>query len=104
MNQGGDFELTCEVSGTPYPTVVWSIVSLFAEDFDTIANNIILQNGAKFEQNTRQTGNVLRILNARPENSGIYICLASNDAGSDQASTTVEIERKFYQYLYLPLM
>lgn len=25
--QGGDFELTCEVSGTPYPEVVWSMVS-----------------------------------------------------------------------------
>ena len=25
--QGGDFELTCETSGTPYPTVTWSIVS-----------------------------------------------------------------------------
>jgi Immunoglobulin domain len=25
--QGGDFEVTCEASGTPYPTVTWSIVS-----------------------------------------------------------------------------
>lgn len=25
--QGGDFELTCETSGVPYPTVTWSIVS-----------------------------------------------------------------------------
>lgn len=24
--QGGDFELTCESSGTPYPTITWSIV------------------------------------------------------------------------------
>ena len=39
----------------------------------------------------------MRILNARPENSGVYICLASNDAGSDQAATIVEIERKFHQ-------
>lgn len=26
--QGGDFELTCETSGLPYPTVTWSIVRL----------------------------------------------------------------------------
>lgn len=25
--QGGDFELTCESSGTPYPTITWSMVS-----------------------------------------------------------------------------
>lgn len=24
--QGADFELTCEVTGTPYPTIVWTIV------------------------------------------------------------------------------
>lgn len=39
VNQGGDFELTCEVSGTPYPTVVWSIVSLFDNQYsDNITN------------------------------------------------------------------
>lgn len=56
---------------------------------------LLLQNGAQFEANTRQTGNVLRILNARPENSGVYICLASNTAGSDQAATIIEVERKY---------
>lgn len=25
--QGGDFELTCEATGSPYPTITWSIVS-----------------------------------------------------------------------------
>lgn len=27
VSQGSDFEVTCEVTGTPYPTVVWTIVS-----------------------------------------------------------------------------
>lgn len=27
--QGGDFELTCESTGTPYPTITWSMVSWF---------------------------------------------------------------------------
>lgn len=44
----------------------------------------------------RQTGNVLRILNSRPENSGIYICLATNNAGSDQVAIVVEVDRKFH--------
>lgn len=26
--QGGDFELTCESSGSPYPTITWSMVSI----------------------------------------------------------------------------
>lgn len=29
LTQGADFELTCEVTGTPYPTVTWTIVRFF---------------------------------------------------------------------------
>lgn len=58
-----------------------------------------LQNGAIFEQNTKQTGNVLRILNARTENNGVYICLATNSAGSDQAATVIEVEGKLLKKL-----
>jgi hypothetical protein len=54
----------------------------------------VYQSGGELESNARQTGNVLRILNARPENNGVYVCLASNNAGSDQAATIIEIERK----------
>ena len=62
----------------PYPTIVWSV------------------NGGEFANNAQQTGNVLRILNARPENSGVYVCIATNAAGNDQAATIVEIERKSF--------
>lgn len=93
--QGGDFELTCEATGSPYPTIVWSIVSIICFQSLSDGYKFLLQNGAQFESNARQTGKVLRILNARPENSGVYVCLASNNAGSDQAATIIEVERKF---------
>lgn len=53
-------------------------------------------NGGHFANNAQQTGNVLRILNARPENGGVYVCIASNAVGSDQAATIIEVERKYY--------
>lgn len=53
------------------------------------------QSGGQLAQNARQTGNILRILNVRPENSGVYVCLATNNAGSDQTATVVDVERKF---------
>jgi hypothetical protein len=28
------------------------------------------------------------------ENSGVYVCLATNTAGSDQVATVVDVERK----------
>lgn len=34
--QGGDFELTCEATGSPYPTFTWSIVS--SSDFEAFYN------------------------------------------------------------------
>lgn len=38
--QSGDFELTCETTGTPYPTVTWSIVSteIFSRSRFSISN------------------------------------------------------------------
>lgn len=52
-------------------------------------------NGAQFANNAQQTGNVLRILNARPENNGLYVCLATNEVGSDQAVVIIEVEREY---------
>lgn len=94
--QGADFELTCEVTGSPYPTVSWTIVRMKVESRKFITKlNFYPQNGAQLASNARQTGNVLRILNARPENSGVYVCAATNNAGSDQAAMSLDVERKF---------
>jgi Immunoglobulin domain len=78
--QGSDFSLTCESSGNPYPTITW------------------IMSGASFASNAQQNGNVLRILNARPENNGVYVCQATNNAGSDQAATVIEIEGMAVSY------
>jgi hypothetical protein len=74
--QGTDVELDCDVTGSPPPTIVWTL------------------NGGQLGVNARQTGNILRILNIKPENSGVYICTASNNAGSDQVATVVDVERR----------
>ncbi|XP_017851563.1 basement membrane-specific heparan sulfate proteoglycan core protein isoform X4 [Drosophila busckii] len=72
--QGADLSITCEASGSPYPSIKWMKVS------DSLASNVQI------------TGNVLRIINAMPDNRGIYLCLAENPNGSDQASTTIDVE------------
>jgi len=36
----------------------------------------------------------LKITNTIPENSGVYVCLATNTEGSDQSATVVDVERK----------
>ncbi|XP_065366162.1 basement membrane-specific heparan sulfate proteoglycan core protein isoform X5 [Calliphora vicina] len=72
--QGHDFTITCEATGTPYPTIRWTKVH------ESLGDNV------------HQTGNVLRIMNARPDNRGIYLCIAENEGGNDQTSTFIDIE------------
>ena len=75
--QGKDFSISCEASGSPQPTIKWTKVH------ESLADNVHV------------TGNVLRIINARPENRGMYVCIAENSAGSDQSNTIIDIERKY---------
>lgn len=75
--QGHDFSLICEVAGSPHPTVKWTRVH------------------EEFNANTQQNGNILRILNANPENRGVYTCIAENSAGNVEESTVIDIERKY---------
>uniref|UniRef100_A0A182W103 Basement membrane-specific heparan sulfate proteoglycan core protein n=1 Tax=Anopheles minimus TaxID=112268 RepID=A0A182W103_9DIPT len=74
--QDTDFSLSCEATGTPYPTLKWTL------------------SGKTFERNVQQSGNVLRISKAQPNNGGVYICVASNEEGMDRAYTVIEIERR----------
>lgn len=75
--QGQDFSLPCDASGDPRPAIKWTV------------------SGEEFGTNVQINGNVLRILNARPENSGVYVCVAESSSGTDQAATIIEVERKY---------
>ncbi|XP_062139238.1 basement membrane-specific heparan sulfate proteoglycan core protein isoform X17 [Drosophila sulfurigaster albostrigata] len=72
--QGSDFSITCESSGSPYPTIKWTKIN------DQLASNV------------HQTGNVLRIINARIENRGFYLCIAENAHGQDQVRASIDID------------
>ncbi|XP_041450431.1 basement membrane-specific heparan sulfate proteoglycan core protein isoform X4 [Drosophila obscura] len=74
IEQGRDFSITCEASGTPHPSIKWTKVH------DHLATNVHV------------SGNVLSIYDARPENRGPYSCIAENIHGSDQSSTNIDIE------------
>lgn len=79
--QGHDFSLICEVTGDPYPKIKWTRVH------------------EEFNANTQQSGNILRILNAQPDNRGVYTCIAENSGGTVEESTVVDIERKYARYV-----
>ncbi|XP_017067471.1 basement membrane-specific heparan sulfate proteoglycan core protein isoform X11 [Drosophila eugracilis] len=72
--QGQDYSITCEASGTPYPSIKWAKVH------DNLADNAHI------------SGNVLTIYEARLENRGVYTCVAENAHGSDLSSTSIDVE------------
>lgn len=77
VGQGNTLTLTCVVTGSPEPSVRWSRV------------------GGELGPNHQVQGNVLRIQQAVPSDRGLYVCTTENRAGSAQASSIVEVERKY---------
>ncbi|KRF94154.1 uncharacterized protein Dmoj_GI15893, isoform G [Drosophila mojavensis] len=72
--QGSDLSITCESTGSPYPSIKWMKVR------DSMPSNVQI------------TGNVLRIHNAMIENRGWYVCTAENALGTDQSNTHIDVE------------
>lgn len=81
--QGQDFTLACEASGNPYPRITWKKV--YEEHLGS---------------NVQQNGNILRILNAQPDNRGIYQCVAESNGLTTDVSTVIDIDRKFLFHIF----
>nr|XP_022341960.1 basement membrane-specific heparan sulfate proteoglycan core protein-like isoform X4 [Crassostrea virginica] len=73
IDQGTTATIRCSVTGEPQPTVTWS------------------KSRGELTERHRVTGGTLRIVGAQVEDRGIYICLAENSAGQDQAWVIVEV-------------
>lgn len=76
VTQGTDFSLVCEASGNPYPQVKWTKLH------EEIGSNVQIN------------GNTLRILNAQPDNRGVYLCSAESNGQTAEQNTVIDIERK----------
>jgi len=75
IGQGKDTELRCVATGNPPPRVSWSKAG---EDLSSPSLLV--------------TGNTITVRNAVVADRGVYLCTAENSAGSDRASSFLEIE------------
>lgn len=76
MNKPTSFNLTCLVQGNPKPNVSWQRTGIQEEggESEHLADgkHIIIEDDSR----------VIRFLNSSAKDSGVYVCKASNRAGS----------------------
>ena len=72
VNETQPFNLSCNASGKPTPTVVWRKTSGSPLQFPD--------------------GTTLTVSSASPQHSGTYQCTATNKAGSDTATFVVVVQ------------
>ncbi|XP_052814063.1 titin-like [Mya arenaria] len=81
IDEGEPVTFTCKITGSPAPTVTW------------YRNNQIVKPSKYFHMESTPDGvHILSILEAFPEDTGIYKCVARNKAGE----TTVTCQLKVY--------
>ena len=79
---------TCEATGDPMPTLMWSRISKTLSDRVSMGNAVITEDGSVSVK--------LTIINASREDTGEYVCTANNCVGNDSRSVQVTINCKFY--------
>ncbi|TKR80918.1 hypothetical protein L596_014894 [Steinernema carpocapsae] len=76
VTEGQITEMVCQAQGEPAPVISWQ------------------RNGVRVETGIRYIaeGNVLKVIDTRTADSGIYVCVATNEAGIDQQAFTLEVQ------------
>lgn len=85
MTEGKVAILECNASGEPPPLVTWQ------------RNGVRVETGLRYVVDDR----VLKIIDTRSSDSGIYVCVATNEAGTDQQAFTLEVLSELFLYLYI---
>lgn len=70
--------LECDSQGEPTPLITWQ------------RNGVLVETGDRYIVDDK----VLKIIDTRSSDSGIYVCVATNEAGNDQQAFTLEILSK----------
>ena len=86
---GSPITLPCEAVGIPVPKITW---------YRNSEKLNILPNGG--QQYTLQEDGSLLIKKLRMEDTGMFQCLASNEAGEDSAYTWLKVKSEFLLIIF----
>ena len=92
IREGNTNTITCEALGYPPPTVVWNRINGILSDRVSVSDSVSVPTG--YGNVTRVSVN-LTITNASREDTGVYLCFAHNNIGSDSKNISITIQCKF---------
>ena len=91
VREGNTMTFTCEALGYPPPTIVWSRTNGTLNERVSVSNNVSVPTG--YGNITRVSVN-LTITNSSREDTGVYMCSASNEIGSDDRNVNITVQCK----------
>ena len=95
VREGNTNTITCEALGYPPPTIVWSRTNGTLSDRVSVSDSVSVPTG--YGNATRVSVN-LTITNASREDTGVYMCSASNSIGSDDSNISITVQCKLHIY------
>ena len=91
VDEGMNITITCESIGIPLPVITWSRNEEALSDTVSISDTIM-----EDDENSNITRVVvdLTIASTSREDTGVYICSASNDIGTDSSNVSIIVQCK----------
>ena len=92
VNEGINITVTCESIGIPLPTITWSRDNRNLNNRVFVSDSVtgLVENG-----NVTRVSVNLTIASTSREDTGVYICSASNYVGSDSNNVSIIVQCKF---------
>ena len=91
IDEGINITFTCESTGIPLPTITWSKDNETLNDRVFVSDSVI---GLVVNRNVTRVSVNLTITNTSREDTGVYVCSATNHVGSDSSNVSIIVQCK----------
>ena len=93
VDEGMNITITCESIGIPLPVITWSRNEEALSDGDSVSISDTIMEDDENSNITRVVVD-LTIASTSREDTGVYICSASNDIGTDSSNVSIIVQCK----------
>ena len=91
VDEGINITIACETTGYPPPVIVWSRNNGVLSDRVSVSDSVSIPTG---NGNVTRVSVNLTITNTSREDTGVYVCSATNYVGSDSSNVSIIVQCK----------